>query len=99
MTKDMDQSMKIVSDILEKRPGARDDDKLLYALYLYNFTDIGDLHNASRLVAAICHEDTLAPETITRARRKLQEKGLFWGKRKEKREHRAKDISLWSQNN
>jgi hypothetical protein len=97
----LNDNMSIVADILERSEKARDDDKRLYAIYLKDYTPIGNMAgvNGVDVLKVLLRPDVATPETITRCRRKLQEKGLYWGEKKLKRQQDAEEVSLWATQN
>lgn len=81
-----------VSYILNKSQKSRDNDALLYFLYLDKFHGLSNKigrDNAKKLYKIIKHAPF--PETMSRARRKLQEEGEFLGKKRKERKKYEKE--------
>jgi hypothetical protein len=73
-----------VGNLLEEFPASRDDDKLLWLLYLRRFCNLPDegwdiLHNI------LAKDSTPAMESIRRIRQKFQENGNYVGEKRQKR--------------
>jgi len=84
-------SIKFVKDkvtyTLERSKRARDDDVFLYILILEKFYGLSDkigFENSKKLLKLMA--DAPCPESIRRARQRVQEEGHFIGNRKLKRE-------------
>jgi len=79
--------------ILEKSKKSRDDDILLYFLYLNKFHDLSKKIGRSNVKILYSILKTAPyPESIRRSRQKLQEKGIFLGKRRKKRVELEKEV-------
>lgn len=89
-----------VEHILKTCPDTRDNDQLLYLEYLREFKDLGRKignNNFDILKYILLHKDTASMESITRARRKIQEKGIYQSNKKEKRRKNEKEIKNFFQ--
>ena len=63
-----------VKGILAKYPQTRDDDMLLYGQYLYQEQKVGKEETFFKVLASASKRNLPSYESITRARRKVQEK-------------------------
>lgn len=77
-----------VEKILEKYPVTRDSDKLLWLSYLVLHHDL-KLSMGEQAYAVfkkiLLNEKTPTMESVTRARRKIQESGLYQGEKRQER--------------
>lgn len=73
-----------VGSILNEYPAARDDDKLLWLLYLKMFCGLTE-EGWEILWPILAEENTPAMESIRRIRQKFQENGLYLGEKRQKR--------------
>lgn len=76
-----------VKAILTKYPQTRDDDMLLYGQYLFQSQKVGKEETFFKVLASATKRNLPSYESITRARRKVQEKepslrGKKYGQRK-----------------
>lgn len=87
-----------VEHILQNFPAARDCDKQLYTAYLRRYSKLGEgfLHTIGCVCDAIMEAPT--PETLSRARRKIQEAGRWVGTRRAERAEEAQGVSEWAVN-
>jgi hypothetical protein len=90
------ESEKIVWDILERIPKARDSDKLLLLAYWQFECDANDIDHSNtpwtEFKKLLMSKDTYQPATIIRCRARIQEMGYFWGTNKEQRRSRAGSV-------
>ena len=93
-------NMLKVEFVLERHERARDSDKFLYLVFLRVFFDIEQLHNSNfdQFSAYIMQKKVPTPETISRARRKIQEAGKWLGKRQLARKQEASAVADWAVN-
>ena len=100
----MSDSIKYASSkvqiLLAKFPQLRDSDKLLWLAYLCHYHNLRNeigLENYEKLKTIVMNEKTPTMESITRARRKIQENGLYQGnKRQERLEEEQNTRDLFS---
>ena len=74
-----------VECILKESKPARDSDKVLWAIYVYKYLNVRPDTRMDELVSMILDGNVPTFETISRARRKIQEKGKYAGSRKKER--------------
>lgn len=77
-----------VEKLLSTYPETRDSDKLLWLAYMAMYCQLKSVANCEGYQGVkriLMHKDTPPFESITRARRKIQERGLYVGKLREKR--------------
>jgi hypothetical protein len=86
-----------VEAVLMSYPGARDSDKVLIIRYLKAFhRDV--LREHGSFSDAVLDESIPSFESITRARRKIQEEGKYRGSRRYERKQEAVAVSDWAVN-
>lgn len=74
----MQEVMNNTERILKANVGTRDSDKALLLAYLFDNTKIGNLPNETLdLIAKAVYTEMPSFETITRCRRKIQERGEY----------------------
>jgi hypothetical protein len=73
MLKDYKKCQTNVMEILEKRKQTRDSDKKLWLSYLYNYCGL-DRQSLEKVAQVVLDPSTPTMESITRARRKIQER-------------------------
>lgn len=93
-------SMQKVAEILKESERARDDDKYLWLVYLFRYTNFrkSDLHSPEAFAKRVLEHDIPSSDTISRCRRKIQEGGLYWGEKRKARMNNAVAISDWAIN-
>lgn len=95
---DFKEVKELVAQLLVKYPELRDDDnKLLAQAWFYLHPDIFDTTEGKNWLSIVGSGELVRPDTITRARRKLQEKvpglrGVNYKKRKDRAEEVRKNI-------
>lgn len=85
-----------VDKILEENEAARDSDKVLYIEYLRRFTTLGINMFYTLDEIGECIMDIPTPETISRARRKIQQGGRWVGTRRAERAEEAEGVKEWA---
>lgn len=99
MRKDLDKSMDKVEFLLGKYPELRDDDKKLWIAYLNIFHDLEKMigRDAFIILKGILYDpNTPIMESISRARRKIQEKGLHQGEKRDQRMGEERNVRKWA---
>lgn len=94
----METIMGEVEYLLMKHPRLRDNDKELYLSYLFWYTDIFDeVLDFEGLYKKMVKGSIPPPESISRARRKIQnEKGLYKGQKQLAREKARQEMVKWA---
>lgn len=85
-----------VEHILKTHEATRDSDKLLWITYIRIFLGIKRTDTCEILFNKILNKEVPTFETLSRCRRKLQEKGFYQGKRYGHRQQLAEDVSNWA---
>lgn len=91
MLKQIESAEKIVEEILQKHPNARDNDKILIC---HVWLAQGWKTSWSSLVWI--KDEGLTPESITRCRRKFQEAGKYLGEKRQKRMEEEEKVREWA---
>lgn len=87
-----------VESILARNELARDNDEVLYVEYLRFYRNLEaaiGLENFERLLQIVQHHECLSMESITRARRKVQETGKYLGRKRQYRKEEAGKVGNW----
>ena len=89
-----------VDYLLEHYERSRDDDKYLYMVYLRVFCDGTRIYSASfdAFAKYIMDGDVPIPETVSRARRKIQESGKWLSQRQIARRKAEQEVRSWAIN-
>ena len=78
MKKQFSETMIVVENILKRHQGTRDSDKALILEYLLQETDLkNESYELKNRIAKAVYTQMPSFETITRARRRIQESGSY----------------------
>ena len=90
MLKDIIKVQDRVEELLKNYPQLRDNDKKLWIAYLSNYHNLKNNLNSAKdpylmLETLVYDSETPTLESITRARRKIQEAGRYVGEKRKQR--------------